>query len=141
MQFRLVSVLVRQLCWIAPLLVIACSTMDSVRDAPTDAGTVSSFAAPYDKVTAATLESLRSLRVEIVDSHEDSGGLVILVQKSLSMFSWGEVGRVIVERSSGVRTNVRVLWELRDHAQFGGTRQGEFSADLFNGIQRALASL
>ncbi|HUA53711.1 MAG TPA: hypothetical protein VMB81_16180 [Candidatus Sulfotelmatobacter sp.] len=129
------------LAWLIGPLLVACATMDTVKNAPATAGAVSSFNAPYDKVTAATFESLRGLRVEISSSNEQPEGLVILVSKSMTAFSYGEIGRITVERSQGATTNVRVVWEKRDQVQITGTSQQEFSKDLFAGIQTALTRL
>lgn len=120
----------------------ACATADTVRDAPATAGVSDVFQAPYDKVAAATLDTLRGLRINITGSNEDQDGTKIQVTKSANLFSWGEVGRVIVERRSPpgtTATPVRVYWEKRSTMQLTGTSQGDFSEELFKGIRERLA--
>ena len=117
----------------------ACATADTVRDAPIDAGVSQSFNASYDRVSAATLTTLRNLRVNITGSEEKPDGLHVQVTKSMNLFSWGEVGRVIVRRSAAPPTVVFVNWEKRSQLQITGTGQTEFSNELFGGIREQLA--
>lgn len=120
----------------------ACATAETVRDAPVSAGVSDVFQAPYDKVAAATLDTLRGLRVNITGSNEDQDGTKIQVTKSINLFSWGEVGRVIVERRpppGTTATPVRVYWEKRSTMQLTGTSQSDFSEELFKGIRERLA--
>ncbi|MDF3074401.1 MAG: hypothetical protein K0S54_2068 [Alphaproteobacteria bacterium] len=117
----------------------ACATAETVRDAPVDAGVTEQFAAPYDRVSAATLAALRDLRINITGTEERPEGLNVQVTKSMNLFSWGEVGRVIVRRSSAPPTAVAVNWEKRSQLQITGTGQTEFSRELFEGIRVQLA--
>jgi hypothetical protein len=119
----------------------ACATADTVRDAPASAGVAQGFAAPYDRVVAATLETLRSLNVNITGTNEDPQGTKIQVTKSMNLFSWGEVGRISVERNpppGSTAIPVRVYWEKRSTLQITGTTQGDFSEELFKGISARL---
>jgi hypothetical protein len=82
------------------------------------------------------------LRVNITGSNEDQDGTKIQVTKSANLFSWGEVGRVTVERkppTGTTATPVRVYWEKRSTVQLTGTSQGDFSEELFKGIRARLA--
>ncbi|MGE0154472.1 MAG: hypothetical protein AB7R90_17785 [Reyranellaceae bacterium] len=117
----------------------ACATADTVRDAAPDAGVSESFAAPYDKVSAATLAAARNLRINITGTEEKAEGLHVQVTKSMNLFSWGEVGRIIVRRSPAPPTEVLVYWEKRSQLQITGTGQTEFSRELFGGIREQLA--
>ena len=71
-------------------------------------------------------------------SRSTAAGLVILVTKQLSAFSWGEVGRIYVQKSTSAPTSVYVLWEKRYQLQISGTGQSEFSDSLFKAIANAL---
>jgi hypothetical protein len=117
----------------------ACATAETVRDAAPDAGVSQSFAAPYDRVSAATLAALRDLRINITSSEEKPDGMYVQVTKSINLFSWGEVGRVIVRRTPAPPTPVFVTWEKRSQLQITGTGQTEFSRELFDGIRAQLA--
>lgn len=116
----------------------ACADTGTVRDAPVTAGVERSFNARYDAVTAATLDSIRSLNVNITSSEEKPEGLVVLVAKPAHAFSWGEVGRVTVVKTAAAPTPVKVYWEKRSRMQITGTGQTEFSDQLFAGIQAGL---
>jgi hypothetical protein len=117
----------------------ACATSESVQNARVDAGVVEAFDAPYDRVAAATLETIRGLGVNITSTEQEAGGLRVMVSKPATAFSWGEVGRIMVERAPEPPTPVRVLWEKRSQMQITGTGQAEFSQNLFAGIRQRLA--
>jgi hypothetical protein len=62
-----------------------------------------------------------------------------MISKSSTAFSWGEVGRIMVDRTAKPPTPVRVLWEKRSQMQITSTGQAEFSQNLFEGIHQRLA--
>lgn len=126
----------------AAILLLAlscCATTESVQNGPAGAGVVEAFDAPYDRVTSATLDTIRQLGVSTTSTQEQATGLRIMVSKPASAFSWGEVGRITVERTPEPPVPVRVLWEKRSQMQITGTGQSEFSQDLFAGIRQRLA--
>ena len=116
----------------------ACTTAEAVRDAPPDAGVVRSFDAPYDRVAAATLDALNRFNLPITDLEGKTDGLVIQLAKPQSAFSWGEVGRVIVEHRAAPPIPVRVHWEKRSQMQITGTSQRAFAAEFYGEIERRL---
>ena len=129
--------------WLAIGLLLtlgACATSETARDAPIDAGVSNTYAAPYDRVSAATFETIRALNVNITATEEKPNGLQIQVSKSANLFSWGEVGRIVIERSPAPPTVVRVFWQKRSQVQITGTSQTDFSNDLFAGIQQRLSA-
>ena len=113
--------------------------METVSEAPLNEGIRTSIAANYDAVSSATIAALASLNVTVKSSQERPEGLIILVSKDLSAFSWGEVGRIFVQKSVGDMTNVYVRWEKRYTVQVTGTDAEEFSAALSKGINTALS--
>jgi hypothetical protein len=117
----------------------ACATADTVRNAPVDSGVTEQFAPPYDRVSAATLAALRDLRINITGTEDKPEGMHVQATKSMNLFSWGEVGRIVVRRSSAPPTGVTVNWEKRSQLQITGTGQTEFSRELFEGIRAQLA--
>lgn len=121
------------------LAVGGCANLGTVRDAPLTAGTVQAFAASYDQTTAATLATLNQFNVTITSTQEQPTGLQILVTKFTPLSGWGEVGRILVERTAAPPTPVRVVWERRSQLSFTGTGQAEFSRELYSGIQQNLA--
>ena len=115
-----------------------CATMDTVKDAPQQEGISRSFNAPYDSTVAAALKALAGLNVNVTSSSQDGNGTTYLVSKSLSAWSWGEVGRVYVEKSVAPPTTVFVDWKKRDALQITGTGSDEASQAIFNAIQQDL---
>lgn len=116
----------------------ACATAQTVSDAPLSAGVSQSFPGSFDAVSGATLKALTTMNVSVKSSEKKPEGLVILVNKAISAFSWGEVGRVVVANSQSAPTKVHVLWEKRYQIQITGTGQDEFSESLFKAISGAL---
>jgi hypothetical protein len=121
----------------AMLALAACMPADAVREAPVDAGLARSFDAPFEAVVAATLDSLIALKLS-VRTEERVSSLHIQVAKTQTAFSWGEVGRVIIERRPAPPTPVHVFWEKRMRVQLTGTDQQEFARDLYKGIDERL---
>jgi len=124
---------------IAMMMVLsACTTAEAVRDAPADAGVVQSFDAPYDQVAAATLDALNKLDLPITDLEGKPTGLIIHLAKPQTAFSWGEVGRVIVEHRAAPPIAVRVYWEKRSQMQITGTSQRAFATAFYGEIDQRL---
>lgn len=109
-----------------------------VRDAPADAGVVQSFDAPYDRVAATALDALNTFDLPITDLEGKPGGLVIHLAKPQTAFSWGEVGRIIVEQREAPPIPVRVYWEKRSQMQITGTSQRAFATAFYREIDRQL---
>ena len=95
---------------------------------------MAAFDAPYDRVLASTLSMLNQLGVTIDSVETLSDGTRILVSQGMSGFSWGEVGRVIVERRPIPPIPVRLVWVRRYQRQVTGTSQAEFAQQLYRGI-------
>ncbi|TWT15390.1 hypothetical protein [Reyranella sp. CPCC 100927] len=112
----------------------ACLTTDDIQHAHPSSGLMAAFEAPYDRVRASTLSILGRLGVTIESVEEFSDGTRILVANGMTGFSWGEVGRVIVERRPTTPIPVRVLWVKRYQRQLTGTSQAEFAQQLYRGI-------
>lgn len=116
----------------------ACATAQTVSEAPLSAGVSKSFPASFDAVSGATLKALTTMNVSVKSTEKKPEGLVVLVSKAMSAFSWGEVGRIVVANSGAGPTKVHVLWEKRHQLQITGTGQDEFSESLFKAVSGAL---
>ena len=121
-----------------PLASAGCATTDTVRNAPIVAGRSQDFAAPYDVVTAAALEAVQRLNVEIQGSDESAERFQIRFSKPISAFSWGEVGVVNVVRVDALTTAVYVHTEKRDQIQLTGTSERRFADLIFANITQSL---
>jgi len=116
----------------------ACLTTDDIRYVPLNYGVMAAFDAPHDLVSASTLSVLRQLGVTIESVEELPGGTRILVSQGMSGFSWGEVGRVVIERRLAPPIPVRLLWVKSYQRQISGTSQAEFAQQLYRGISANL---
>ena len=96
---------------------------------------IAAFDASYDRVSAATLTALRNLRVNITGSEEKPQCLQVQVTKSMNLFSWGEVGRVLVEKSAAPPWRTGVV-ETAEAAQVDGTedRDSRIAMGLMGGV-------
>ncbi len=97
------------------VLLTSCATGKSVQNAPEDAGTSHAFNAAFDLVKPATLESMKNsdLGINIKRSYQNDDGFNIVFNKSISAFSWGSVGRVLVKKIDEKKSEVRVYSAAR----------------------------
>jgi hypothetical protein len=114
-----------------------CAKMSTVTDAPVESGKARSFDAPYERVRTATLDSLVAMGIDPVNMEERPASLVVLISRPPHGISWGEVGRVIIEKSENPPTTVHVKYERRFALQFAGSGN-RFAATLFTRIDSAL---
>jgi hypothetical protein len=120
-----------------PLALAACNSA-TVQQAAPDAGTARSFDAPYEQVKQAALDGLNALKVPPSQTTDQPNGFAILVSRAPHGMSWGEVGRVLVEKSPAPPTTVRVVYEKRMPLQFGGS-ESRFARNLFAKMDTASA--
>lgn len=119
------------------LFLAACASAATVRQQPVDAGIGRSFQAPYEQTKEAVLTSLTQLKLTPVEREERPAGHAILIGRPPHGFSWGEVGRIFIERSSAKPTTVRVVYEKRIAMQFASSN---FPRQLFARMDQVLAS-
>jgi hypothetical protein len=111
--------------------------METMEKAPLRGGIPKSFAAPFDVVQPAVLRSLRRIGVQIKRRKETPEGEIIYIMKHTRGISWGEVGRVLVEKTGASSTKVYSRWERRMALQFVGSAT-RFAARLFEYIETEL---
>ena len=116
------------------LLVAGCANQATVENS--SGGTTKVFERPYDDVRPATLETIQGLNVNIKKTKPEGNGTRIIFSKSISAFSWGEVGSVSVKPLDKTTTSVTVDSEKR--FGMGGTDEKEFSQVIFSGIEETL---
>jgi hypothetical protein len=120
------------------VVLTACSSMKSVTDDPMAAGEARSFDAPYEKVKLATLDGIRDLKLEPSETSETAEGFVVLISRTPHGVSWGEVGRIVVEKAAQPPTAVHVRYEKRFAVQGIGS-ESRFATALFKKIEGSLA--
>ncbi len=124
-----------------PVLLSGCATSASVASAPISAGRTQSFDAPYDAVKRAAVDAVRGLRLDVQNTDETPERFQIQFTKSVSAFSWGEVGVVNVVRGDNASTTVvYVHTQKRDQLQVTGTSERQFAEQIFARITASLAA-
>jgi len=126
---------------VVPVMAWGCATSTTVREAPVTEGRMQNFGAPYDVVKAAALEAVQRLNVNVQGSDETPERFQIRFSKSVSLFSWGEVGVVNVVRGDNQASRVYVNTEKRSQVQVTGTTESEFAAEIFANIGQSVARL
>ena len=135
------SVLIAFLIATTPVALAGCATAKSVNAAAVDQGTPHDFAAPYDLVKAAALEGINRLNVNVQSTDETPERFQIRFTKSISAFSWGEVGAVNVVRVDDANSRVYVNSAKRSQMQITGTSEREFAEKIFENISESLARI
>src|SRR5277367_3456491 len=102
-------------------LLSACASMDTVKSAPKDAGDARSFDAGFERVKAAALDGIRDMDIEPSNTEDTADGFVIYIARAPHGMSWGEVGRVIVDKSAAPPTTVHVDYRRRTVLQYEGS--------------------
>ena len=116
----------------------ACANIDTVQNAPLDAGEARSFDAPFERVKIAALNGIRDLKIEPSSTVDAPEGFVIYIARAPHGMSYGEVGRVVVEQSAHPPTTVHAHYQKRFALQFQGS-ESRFARALFTKIDAALA--
>jgi hypothetical protein len=114
-----------------------CADLDTVKNAPLDKGITHVFDAPYSRVTAVTLTVLSSENINVVGSSEDATGTIYLVDKSIAVTSWGEVGRIYIKKAAVPPTTVIVYWEKRARGGEGISAE-DFTRVFFEAVGKQL---
>lgn len=116
----------------------ACANAKSVAQKPADAGTTRNFDAPFADVKDAAYGALKLLRLYPEGEQDSPERHVILLARPPHGMSWGEVGRISIEKSDVPPILVRVVYDKRTPFQFTGGEEG-FSRRLFERMDTVLA--
>ena len=116
----------------------SCANMNTVASAPKDAGVSRVFTENNELVKAAVLGSMQNLNINIKESKQTVDGFAITFTKSISAFSWGEVGRVLVVGSENGHSQVFVHSEKRSKYQITGADEQQFADSIFAGVSEIL---
>lgn len=127
----------RGLALLAVVALTACASASTVQEQSLEAGIGRSFQAPYEQTKEAALASLTQLKFTPVAREERSHGHTILIGRPPHGFSWGEVGRIFIEKSPAPPTIVRVVYEKRITMQFAASN---FPRYLFAKMDEVLAA-
>jgi len=122
----------------AILSLVSCSNMNNVANQPQQSGISQRFQAPAQQVNLALLATLHSINVNIKDSRNTPQGFRVLFTKSVSAFSWGEVGRILVVKVDQNNSQVFIHSLKRSSLQITGAEETDFSSVIFAGIAQKL---
>ena len=96
------------------LLLAACATTGSISNAPLALGTARAFPGDYDAVLKASRESVVETGLAIENATQVNDSTYMIVgKKGVSLLSWGELVRVVVQKTGPTTTAVRVHTERR----------------------------
>ena len=126
--------------WVALLgLVTACASAGGMRTEPLDAGEAKIYATPLGVVVPAAQQAVRAAGLEVENvSQPDSVTWMIVAKKGMSLFSWGELVRVVVQPSpDSAAVVVRVFTKRRLATNI--TAKGDWSGAIFDELDHILA--
>lgn len=121
------------------LLLGACANAGTVAEKPADAGTARHFDEPYAQVKDAAYGALKLARLYPEGEQDLPDRHIILLARPPHGMSWGEVGRITIEKSSAPPTIVRVIYDKRTPFQFTGGEE-RFSRLFFARMDQVLAT-
>lgn len=122
------------------LLSNGCATTSIMRNASLDEGVPMIFNASFDRVLKAARESVTQsgLQVEVVNKLDDQTWIII-GNKGMSGWTWGERVRVTVQTKSKSETLVRVLTKRKNPGNLTAT--WDYSQKIFSNIHSNLQRL
>ena len=109
----------------------ACAGAESVTSQPLRSGHLGYYDGNAKAATSAALQALSTMDVEATTVENSDGGTVILVSRSLSIFSRRVVGRVFLDALTKPPTPVFVQWEKGTRPEDTATTAKTFAAELF----------
>jgi hypothetical protein len=116
----------------------ACASTGGLRSAPLDQGEVRFYDAPFAVVAPAAREGVLSAGLEVdTISHPDSLTWMIIAKKGMSLWSYGELVRVVVQQTPEGAVAVRVVTKRRLATNI--TARGDWSGRIFERLDQALA--
>jgi len=116
----------------------SCATMGTIENAPLTDGETNTFQADFEKVKSAALVTLEAQKLNVENAVDVDGGHAIYFTKPVSGFSWGEVGRVFVQKGMNGNTTVYVKTARRSSTNITATSQSTFAKRIFGGIEENL---
>lgn len=120
------------------MIVAACASTGGLRSEPLDRGEAKFYTAPLAIVAAAAREAVLSAGLEVdTVSQVDSLTSMIIAKKGMSLFSYGELVRVVVQQAPEGAVGVRVLTKRRLATNITAT--GDWSGRIFERLDHILA--
>jgi hypothetical protein len=121
----------------AHMLLVGCASAGGMKNAPLEAGVAREFPGSYEAIVRAARDATVQAGLAI-DSFTDvdSSTAMIVAKKGSSLFSYGELVRVVVQRTGQNRTAVRVYTKRKLATNV--TAKGDYSETIFENIALSL---
>jgi len=92
----------------------ACATMGGLRDQPLTAGVPRVFPAPLDRTVEAARQAMSGAGIDLREQwHPSPDSWMLLGEKGMSLWSYGELVRVVAQRTDSAQTGVYVITQRR----------------------------
>lgn len=122
---------------VAGILLAGCASAGGMKNAPLDAGVTREFSGSYQSIVRAARDATVQAGLAI-DSFTDvdSSTAMIVAKKGSSMWSYGELVRVVVQKAGENRATVRVYSKRKLATNV--TARGNYSETIFENITLSL---
>ncbi|MEE9464696.1 MAG: hypothetical protein V3W14_03855 [Candidatus Neomarinimicrobiota bacterium] len=122
------------------LLLCGCATVGSMEQVSTSVGVSAIFRSDYDDVLSVLQPSIISVGLVIEGSRKvNDNQWIIISQSNISAWSWGEIIRVVIERTNESETTVRV--HTKSKLATNITYKDNYSSLIFSEIGLRLLTL
>jgi len=116
---------------------IGCASKSSIQREPLHAGKERRFQADFDKTLEAAHEAMIASGLQVESNTKiDDSTYMLIGKKGTSLWSWGELVRVVVIKEDAETTVVRVVSKRRVSANI--TAKGDYSEAIFSNIELKL---
>ena len=120
-----------------PIMLGACASTSTMREAPLSEGEERTFDADFEAVIGAAREAVADAGLGIEDAYEvDDDTFVIIGRARSSAFSYGGYARAVIERVAEGRTVVRVFTKRKVATNV--TAKGDYSGPIFSTLTTEL---
>jgi hypothetical protein len=118
-------------------IVAACATAGGVKSDPLDAGEAKFYTSPFSTIVPAARQAVLAAGLDVDQTlRPDSSTVMIIAKKGMSLLSYGEVVRVVVQQPPEGPVAVRVLTKRRLATNI--TAQGDWSGPVFEHLDQIL---
>ena len=117
---------------------LGCASTGSMRSEPLDAGAVREFSGDYAVILRAARDAIvaAGLAIDSFDEVNETTAMII-AKKGASLFSWGELVRVVVvQQSPSGPTQIRVVSDRKLSTNV--TAKGDYADTIFSNVALAL---
>ena len=130
--------IVRRFGFAALAMTAACASVGGMRSEPLEAGEVKFYAGPLSTVAPAARLAVLAAGLDVdTTAQPDSVTWMIIATKGMSLFSYGELARVVVHQTTEGPVAVRVVTKRRLATNIAA--RGDWSGRIYQELDRILA--